>query len=462
MTLKDLRLLLAEALQGSELLEKSYFAGGAVRDYLLFEGRKELVLDVDIAVEVPDGGRLLAELIHEKLGSSKPVVYNTFGTAAVTLDKLNLEFVHTRKESYRKHDRKPEVSFGTLKEDALRRDFGINALYMKISDGSILDPSGKGMRDIENRVIACVDDPERVFTEDPLRLLRGIRFAARLGFEIETATYEAILNSKDQLVHISEERIAMEFEAMLLEAEVQKVIAALRLLAETGILAIILPEVDALRGLGQNKYHHLDAFEHTLLVLQNSGPGLIARWAALLHDIGKPQTKRYKADGSISFIGHDKLGATMAYELLKRFSLPKRSREIISMLIGGHMVFKQSGEDGSRIKDSTLLRLADRYKDDLWLLLDLVEADNLAHAPEHCMPKQVVCLRRRFAQLQANLPKFNLTGKDLLQEFGISASKKVGELLQTAKQAWYEDPGLGKNQLLELIRPLVENDKEMP
>jgi hypothetical protein len=126
------------------------------------------------------------------------------------------------------------------------------------------------------------------------------------------------------------------------------------------------------------------------------------------------------------------------------------------------MVFKQSGEEGLHIKDSTLLRLADRYKDDLWLLLDLVEADNSAHAPQYRMPKQVVCLRRRFAQLKSNLPRFNLTGRDLLQEFGISTSRKVGELLQIAKQTWYEDPGLGKKQLLELIRPLVENDKEIP
>ncbi len=462
MALTELRLLLAEALQGSELLEKSYFAGGAVRNYLLFGAGYELGPDVDIAVEVPEGGRLLAELIHERLNTSKPVVYNTFGTASVVLDGLSLEFVHTRKESYRQHDRKPEVSFGTLKEDALRRDFGINALYMKISDGSILDPGGKGLHDIENRIIACVDDPNRVFSEDPLRLLRAIRFASRLGFEIEPQTYEAIVRDREQLEHISQERIAMEFEAMLLEEEAGKVIAAIRLLADTGILAVILPEVDALRGLTQNKYHHLDAFEHTLLVLKNSEPTLIARWAALLHDIGKAHTKSFKADGSVTFIGHDKLGATMAYELLRRFSVPKRSRELISKLVGGHMVFKQSGEEGLHIKDSTLLRLADRYKDDLWLLLDLVEADNSAHAPQYRMPKQVVCLRRRFAQLKSNLPRFNLTGRDLLQEFGISTSRKVGELLRIAKQAWYEDPGLGKNQLLELIRPLVENDKEIP
>ena len=461
MTLNELRLLLAEALKGSELLEKSYFAGGAVRDYVLFKDKKELVLDVDIAVEVPKGGELLARLIHERLGTTNPVVYKSFGTAAVSLNGLSLEFVHTRRESYRKHDRKPEVSFGTLQEDAQRRDFGINALYMKISDGSILDPSGKGLPDIENRVIACVDDPGRVFSEDPLRLLRAIRFASRLGFEIEAKTYEAIVRDRDQLEHISKERIAMEFEAMLLEADAQKVIAALRLLTKTGILAIILPEVDALRGLKQNKYHHLDAFEHTLLVLEKSEPSQIARWAALLHDIGKPQAKSYKTDGSVTFIGHDKLGSTMAYELLKHFSLPKRARELISMLVGGHMVFKQSGEDGSRIKDSTLLRMTDRYKDDLWLLLDLVEADNSAHAPEYRMPKQVVCLRRRFAELKASLPRFNLTGRDLLQEFDISASKKVGELLQRAKQAWYDDPGLGKNQLLEILRPWVENDKEM-
>ena len=462
MTLCELRLLLADVLKDSELLDKSYFAGGAVRDFVLFKDEEKLVLDVDIAVEAPDGGRLLAQLIHEKLNSSKPVVYNSFGTAAVVLQAQRLEFVHTRKESYRLHNRKPQVSFGTLKEDALRRDFGINSLYMRISDGRILDPTGKGLQDIQKRIISCVDDPERVFREDPLRLLRAIRFASRFGFGIQEESYNAILRAKDQLAHVSQERIAKEFEAMLLEADAQKAIDAIQLLAKTGILRIILPELDDLRGLSQNIYHHLDAFEHTLLVLKHSHANQVSRWAALLHDIGKKQTQKNKADGSCSFIAHEKLGASMAYELLKRFSIPQKNREIISKIIGGHMLFKQSGPDGSLIKESTLLRYIDRYKDDLWLLLDLVEADNLAHAPEHRMPLQVIGLRRRFAQLKANLPKFSLTGGDLIQEFGISRSNKVGELLQIAKQAWYEDPGLAKQQLLELIRPLVQKSKEMP
>lgn len=462
MNLEDLRLVLKQALQGSDLLEKCYFAGGSVRDYLLSDRGAELGLDVDIAVEQASGGEAMAQLIHQRLNSSKPVVYNSFGTASVVWDGLKLEFVHTRRESYRLHDRKPEVSFGTLAEDARRRDFGINALYMRIFDGEILDPTGKGFRDLERGVIACVDDEERVFGEDPLRLLRAIRFAARFGFRIEDASYQAILRDKAQLSYISQQRISSEFEAMLLSADVSKAIQAIRLLADTGILAIILPELEALKGLSQNKYHHLDAFEHTLLVLKNSPRDRIASWAALLHDIGKAKTKKLKPDGSCSFIAHEKVGAQMAYELLERFMIPKNTAATISKIIGAHMIFKQSKDDGSMMKDSTLLRLADRFQDDLWPLLNLVEADNLSHAPHYTMPLQVISLRRRFAHLKASLPKFCLTGKDLMREFGISRSKQVGELLQHAKEAWYEDPGLGQKQLLELLKPMIRNNEEKP
>ena len=459
MKLEELRLRIRAAIGDSVLLTKSYFAGGSVRDMLLGLTDND-PQDADIAVEAENGGEELARLLHERLGSSAPVVYNSFGTASIVLEGLRLEFVHTRRESYRSLNRKPSVSLGTLSDDALRRDFGINALYMSINDGGILDPSARGLKDLQDRVIRCVDHPERVFREDPLRLLRALRFSVRFGFEIEAATWEGILNNAGWVKHLSWERIASEVNAMLTVPDPDKSVRAIRLLQESGLLAYILPELNDLRGLTQNRYHHLDAFEHSLEVLRHSAADPVARWAALLHDIGKASTLKLKADGTHSFIGHETVSATRALGILRRFKLPKQQRELVSQLIGGHMLFKQSGPEGMAMKDSSLLRIADRFQDALWLLLDLAEADNLAHAREHRNPDQIPGLRRRFAALKTSLPKFSLTGRDLIQEFGISQGIRIGKLLNLAKQAWYEDPGLGREQLLELTRRHLEQQEE--
>ncbi|MCB5229095.1 MAG: CCA tRNA nucleotidyltransferase [Candidatus Cloacimonetes bacterium] len=449
MKLVDLRAMLADGLAGSPLVNHSYFAGGCVRDYLLDPDSHPH--DVDIAVEVENGGALLAEEIHQRLGGSVPVVYHTFGTASLVLDGVRMEFVQTRRESYRIKDRKPEVSFGSLMEDAMRRDFGINALYMRIADGQILDLSGKGIKDVEAGVISCVDDPRRVFREDPLRLLRAIRFSVRFGFEIEDTSLASLIEDAGWIEHISEERIAEEVNQMLCCPEGKKAAKAMMVLQQTGILAYILPELSRLDGLKQNKYHHLDAFEHTLEVIRNSEPGCIARWAALLHDIGKAGTISFKSDGTPRFIGHERLSSKLAHSILKSYQIAKPQRQIIQRVIAGHMRFKNSGEDGSLMKPETLLRIADQYGAALWQLLDLVHADNLAHAPQYRHPEQVPGLRRRFLDLQDRIPRFCLTGKDLIDTFGIAPGPLLGSLLQAAKEAWYQDPEMGREELLDYI-----------
>lgn len=461
MRLEELRLRIRAAIEDTPLRDKCFFAGGCVRDLLLGQVpgmEADEPKDVDIAVEAEGGGEELATLLHERLQSSVPVVYNSFGTASTVLDGIRLEFVHTRRESYRPLNRKPSVEFGSLEQDALRRDFGINALYMRISDAQVLDPSGSGLKDIRDRVIRCVDAPERVFKEDPLRLLRAIRFGTRFGFEIEAGTWDGIVANAGWIRHISAERTAWEFDAMLCHPDSNKAVEAIRMLQTSGILAYILPELNDLSGLSQNRYHHLDAFEHTLEVLRHSQSDPVARWAALLHDIGKAGTVKLKADGTHSFIGHEGWSAKAALTVMRRFKLPKQQRDLASKLIEGHMLFKNSGAEGKAMKDSTLLRIADRYGEGLWQLLDLCEADNQAHAPQFRVPEQIPGLRRRFAALEAALPKFSLTGRDLMQEFGLSQGIGVGKLLDLARQAWYEDPGLGREQLLALVQRWMDEE----
>jgi len=456
-SLEELRLLIRSALDGSPLWDKSYFAGGCVRDKLI-SPEDEALGDVDIAIEAEQGGEALARLLHERLKSSVPVIYNSFGTASTVLNGIRLEFVHTRRESYRPKDRKPDVSFGSLEDDARRRDFGINALYMRIHDAAILDPSGRGLKDLQDGVIRCVDEPRRVFREDPLRLLRAIRFSARFGFDIESDTREAISKDAGWIKYISAERIAAEFNAMLCHPDADKAVRAIRMLQCSGLLKHILPELDALDGLKQNRYHHLEAFDHSLEVLRNCSADAVLRWAALLHDIGKAGTAKLKQDGTHSFIGHEALSGELAFTKLRRFKVPKAQRDLIRELIRGHMLFKQGGPQGERMRDAILLRIADRFGDGLWQLLELAEADNLAHAEWTRQPEQIPGLRRRFAALKSSLPKFCLTGRDLMREFGISQGIRVGKLLHLAKQAWYEDPGLGREQLLELLRRQMKDE----
>lgn len=454
MKLPDWQKLLSEALGGHELLEKSHFAGGCVRDHLM--NAQNQPADIDIAVCAPQGGEKLAWLIHQRLGGSEPVVYKSFGTASLVLNGVRLEFVQTRRESYRERNRKPEVSFGSLEDDALRRDFGINALYMSILDARILDPSGRGMADLEARIIRCVDDFGRVFREDPLRLLRAIRFSVRFGFEIEENTWQAMLADASWIQSISDERIGAEFNSMLSHPDGDRAVLAIRLLHQSGILGYILPEVQTLSGLEQNKYHHLDVFDHTLEVVRNSPCGLVSRWAAILHDIGKPATAAFKADGSRSFYKHEHVSAKLAEPILLRFGVPRPQRKLISHIIAGHMRFKNAGADGSQMKDATLLRIADQYGAGLWPLLDLAHADNLSHAPQYCNPMQIPGLRQRFESLHSVLPKFSLTGKDLITYFDIPPSPELGSLLQKAKEVWYEHPDLGKDELLSYLSQFIK------
>lgn len=463
MTLWDLREILAGAIAGSEFAAVSYFAGGCVRDLLLAEAGMDIPADVveaDIAVEADAGGEALALYLSKVLPAGKPVVYQTFGTASLVWRGIRLEFVMTRCESYRHRNRKPSVTHASLAMDASRRDFGINALYMRIIDGEIIDPTGCGHRDIQDRVIRCVGAPGDVFGQDPLRMLRAIRFSARFGFPIDPTTWQGINASAASIRHISHERIADEFNLIITHPNAENAARGVELAQSCGLMKLILPELAALVGLKQNRYHHLDAFGHTLEVLKHTSAGLYIRWAALLHDIGKAATHSIGADGRTHFYGHEQAGADLAGDVLLRFRVPASGRASITRAIKGHMLFKQSGPDGSRMKDATLRRCAYLYGKDMELLLELCHADNLAHHPDTVQPMQIPGIRARLRALKDSGLRFSLTGKDIMRYFGISEGIRIGEMLAYARDKWFHDPTLEREKLLQAIARRYRLKKE--
>jgi len=450
--LEVLRSVLREMIKGTRYEGKVYLAGGCVRDHLLHRKTN----DFDLTVALPEGGIDLANYLYEAGKASAPVIYESFGTAMIYLNvggknSYKLELVMTRRESYRPRDRKPKVEYGTLEEDVLRRDFTINSLLMAVDSGEILDLGVRGRQDLKDGIIRTVAEPSMIFTQDPLRLLRAVRYASDLGFEIEAQTLGHIKQAAASLQDISQERIAEEMNRILvLDAAAE----ALILLRDTGLLRQILPEVQELVGLQQNRYHHLDAFEHSIEVIRNCRSDLLLRWAAILHDVGKAQHVSISARGTRHFYGHEKTGSQMAGDILKRFSLGRSMIELICRMIADHMRVKQGGEQGQLVRDHTIRRLIHVHGEYMPVLLELIHADNLAHHPDHCLPEQVPNLRPRVQKLASEMQerRFSLTGMDIIAGFSIQSSPLVGKLLKTAEDAWLKNPHLTKEKLIKIIK----------
>jgi poly(A) polymerase len=437
--------IISEAIIGTEFKNKVYLVGGYVRDKIMGNYSD----DLDIVVELPTGGRRLAKFLHEKKLCSKPVIFDNFGTAFVLMNNHKIEFVMTRKEIYRDKDRKPDVAFGTLEEDIFRRDFTINSNVINVNSDKIIDISGKGIEDIENKIIRSTSDSEIIFSEDPLRMLRAVRFAVRFGFMIEENTKAGIMNNAEKLKHISWERRRDELTKML---ESEKPCEAVQMLYEFGLMKNIVPELEKLKGLEQGKYHHLDAFEHTLLTLKNSQPDIVSRLAAFLHDISKPDLYKNK-DGNIHFFGHEKLGAKMAEKILKRLKYSTIKINEVKLAINGHMRLKSFANDTSDFSDKALRKLIHQSRDKLESLLNLIHADNLSHHPDYCLPNQIPKLRERIMKLNEieDLENMPVTGDDIMAKFGIRSGKKVGRILEKAQEIWFENPDLSSEEILEKL-----------
>lgn len=367
----DIILTLAEAFHAQH--KQLYMVGGTVRDVLLQRGQSN---DADLATDArPDE---IKQIVAPTRPNAIILVGERFGTVRLHYDADIIEITTFRSERYNPESRKPEVCFGSkLEDDLLRRDFTINAIARHPLTGQIIDLFG-GRRDLDAHLLRAVgDEPDKRFDEDPLRLLRAVRFAAQLDFTIEPGTCRSIIRQAHQLQKISRERIRDEMNKLLLSNHPAK---GLDLLVELGLMQWIIPEVLELRGVSQQvrTVHTKDVYMHVLRVVERSSPRLACRWSALLHDIAKPRTRTVE-EGKVHFFGHEDAGARMAYDILKQLHFDRDFIESVSRIVRLHMRANAYTTDWT---DGAVRRLMLDSEDDLPDLLDLSQADITSYRPE--------------------------------------------------------------------------------
>jgi len=387
-----------------------YLVGGTVRDQILGKATH----DLDFTTDAPP--ERTREVLEAAIPTAIYSIGEKFGTIGATFDDVVVEITTFRTERYQPGSRKPEVRYGTsLEEDLARRDFTINAMALDLATGALVDPFG-GQVDLSAGVIRAVGKPAERFAEDPLRLLRAVRFVAQLGFEIEPHTRAAIRQCAESLHQVSRERILDEMNRLLVGPYAAR---GLRLLADLGLLDVFLPEVMDLRRTTQGK-RSKDVFEHTLKVIDRTPPDLVLRWAALLHDIGKPRTI-VQTDGEIHFPGHELVGERLSHEILSRLRADSSLVARVSRLSGMHMRANQYEEEWS---DGAVRRLMRDVGPDLELLLQLSTADVTSYrlSKVEAAALRVKRLRERIQRLeeQTRLEEIRspLNGDQLMALFG--------------------------------------------
>lgn len=390
---------LRDAIAGTPWEGNLFAVGGCCRDLAM----GETIHDIDLAVSLPDGGVAFAEWLYEKgLTAAEPVYFRKYGTARLHLAEyphVELELVQTRSEKYTdRTTRNPSVCFGSIEDDCFRRDLTINSLYQNVTTGELLDITGRGLSDIRAHIIRTPSDPDITFDDDPVRILRAVRFAARFGWEIDPAAMEAMKRYSHRLSIISPERLYGEFEKILL---CPRPAMALRLLREVGAMELVIPELCLTFDLSQSKLHFGTVWEHTLATVDGVGADITLRMAALLHDIGKIEARTVAPDGSIRFPGHNRLSKAIVNRILSRFRCRKPFIDRVVFLCANHEAAKSWGPRAEKMTDADLRRLQYRCstRQRFENLLSLINADNRAYAPDFCMPDQVKAIRSRAEKL---------------------------------------------------------------
>lgn len=420
-----------------------YAVGGYVRDLMLKRHSK----DIDFLAVGQGGGIAIAREVASMFGRGANVsVFRTYGTAQVRFGALELEFVGARKESYRRDSRNPIVEEGTLDDDISRRDFTINAMAISVNAetfGELIDRFG-GMEDLKNRIIRTPLDPDITFSDDPLRMMRAIRFATQLNFDIYQETFEAICRNASRIDIITRERIATELEKIMRSP---KPSIGWRLLSDSGLLAHIMPQLQAMRGVDVvNGRGHKDNFDHTMLVLDRvaeQSDDLWLRWGALLHDIGKPVTKRWDDETGWTFHNHNFIGMKMVGKIFRMLKMPlgeplKRVEQLVEL----HMRPIALVED--TVTDSAIRRLIVDAGEEIDALMILCRADITSRNPEkvrrHLENFQNVLEKMADVNERDHLRLFQppVSGEEIMETFGLPPSRPVGDLKKAIKEAVIE------------------------
>ena len=437
---------------------KAFATGGFVRDELL--GREPK--DLDVMVEGENAGIRLAEQIAKDYNLHAPIIFPRFGTARIEIDGEEVEFVAPRKEYYTEESRKPEVEIGSLDQDAMRRDFSINALFKDLNTGKILDLTGHGLKDLKDKIIRVTDteNADVIFSQDPLRMLRAIRQSLALGFAIDSLTKEAITRNVERLKIISAERIRDEFSKIITGPNATD---GIKMLQELGLTKQFFPEWEAAVGITQETLHHnLTVDQHILEVLNNVPSDLVLRLAALLHDISKPAAKTI-VDEVAHFYKHEEMGAETAEKILRRLKFPNDIIEQVKIVVGEHMRPHHYTKDWA---DKTVRKLMRDLGPHLQNVLQLAEADIKGGNPEKQKEKleQLEDLRQRVkeqerAPIKPQEIKPLIDGNELQQIFSKGPGKWIGDVQEFQIDKQLENPNLTKEEMVSLIKEFMQSYK---
>ena len=449
--------------EASSLLNlESYVIGGYVRDFILNRTNSK-----DIDIVTIGSGIDLAKKVSSLIPSQPKVsIFKNYGTAMLKTDEIELEFVGARKESYQKTSRNPAIEEGTLEDDQNRRDFSINAMALSLNEynfGELLDPFN-GINDLNNKIIRTPLDPDITFNDDPLRMLRAIRFATQLQFRIEDQSFKSIEKNAKRITIISKERIVDELHKILASP---KPSIGFAILNKVNLLTHIIPELSNLKGVDSIEgQHHKDNFWHTLEVVDNiakSSDNIWLRWAALLHDIGKAPTKKFYKKIGWTFHGHEFVGSKMVYKLFKRLKMPLNEK----MKFVQKMVFMSSRPIviASDVTDSAVRRLVFDAGDHIEDLMTLCEADITTKNPE-----KFKRYHQNFQRVRAKIIEVEerdhirnfqppISGEEIIKTFNLKPSKEIGIIKDAIKEAILE--GKIPNEYIPAKEFMLQKGKEL-